>query len=243
MSGHFLLDSALSFYHPFDSVHVCAVDMTALVKWYFPGIALTSPALDRDSFEQILFESGVQAADEFLQCRVFKRQIEWLGGRIAFNRLDHLYFGGSHTIEKRETGEPFIRGSDYSISISHAGDYACAACSLDDSIIGIDIERIRPFDNKKGFFSVAFPEEKYDDMIQCTDYELVRRWTMKESFLKIIGRGFGERLAAVKIRERDILYNETKTESAVVHIEINGHILTIVKVPRAESERLRTMFQ
>jgi phosphopantetheinyl transferase len=243
MSGHFLLDSALSYYQPFDNVHLCIVNMSELNTWYFPGIALTSPALNIHSFEQLLFESGIAVADEFLQCRVFKRQLEWLCGRIAFSRIDAAYLGGSHTIEKKETGEPFIRGSEYSISISHAGDYACAACARDDSIIGIDIERVRPFENKKGFFSVAFPEEKYDEMIKCSDYEIVRRWTMKESFLKIIGRGFGERLTAVKICENDIVYNGDTTESKTVHIEINGHILTVVRVPRTESDRLRNMFQ
>lgn len=75
-------------------------------------------------------------------------------------------------------------------SLSHSGAYA--VCSIGENPVGNDIERIR-----QGRLKVAdrfFTEEELAFVYDAQDEEeitqrMFRIWTMKESFLKVTGRG------------------------------------------------------
>lgn len=88
-------------------------------------------------------------------------------------------------------GKPSLRDHpDIHFSLSHSGDYAI--CSIGETPVGSDIEHIRP-----GRLNVAdrfFTPEEKDFMYAVQDGEEITRrmfriWTMKESFLKVTGRG------------------------------------------------------
>lgn len=75
-------------------------------------------------------------------------------------------------------------------SLSHSGDYAI--CSLGEWETGCDIERVRP--DKIRVAEHFFAEEEKKWLFQADEREeqesrLFRLWTMKESFLKVTGRG------------------------------------------------------
>lgn len=93
--------------------------------------------------------------------------------------------------ELGEWGKPFLKEyPDIHFSLSHSGDYAI--CSIGGKPVGNDIERI-----KEGRLKVAnrfFTPEELRFMYAVQDEEEINRrmfriWTMKESFLKVIGRG------------------------------------------------------
>ena len=90
-----------------------------------------------------------------------------------------------------EWGKPSFRyHPDIHFSLSHSGDFAL--CSIGDKPAGNDIERIRP-----GRLHVAdrfFTAEERNFLYAGQDEEeiterMFRIWTMKESFLKVTGRG------------------------------------------------------
>lgn len=90
-----------------------------------------------------------------------------------------------------EWGKPsFKYHPDIYFALSHSGDYAI--CSIGDRPVGNDIERI-----KGGRLKVAdrfFAQEELEWMYAVQDEEeitkrMFRIWTMKESFLKVTGRG------------------------------------------------------
>ncbi len=74
-------------------------------------------------------------------------------------------------------------------SLTHAGDYVAVA--LDDVPVGIDIEKIRPY--KESLTKRYFGKEEQDMIGTAPDPEKDRMfttiWTLKESFLKMTGRG------------------------------------------------------
>jgi len=92
--------------------------------------------------------------------------------------------------EYNEFSKPFLRNNpNFKFNISHSGDFVVCAIGKED--IGIDIEQIKPIDLNiaKQFFS----ENEYQDLISKPDelrlkyfYDL---WTLKESFIKCIGKG------------------------------------------------------
>ena len=90
-----------------------------------------------------------------------------------------------------EWGKPsFKYHPDIYFALSHSGDYAI--CSIGNRPVGNDIERI-----KGGRLKVAdrfFAQEELEWMYAVQDEEeitkrMFRIWTMKESFLKVTGRG------------------------------------------------------
>ncbi len=90
-----------------------------------------------------------------------------------------------------ENQKPYFKNRpDIHFSVSHSGAFAAAAFS--DGEIGIDIEEIKESDLKiaKRFFA----EDEYSYLENTADnnlrnHEFYRLWTLKESFMKITGKG------------------------------------------------------
>lgn len=122
-----------------------------------------------------------------------KDRMRSLGAGIALNHALAAYGleEGSVMYEIGEWGKPSLKNHpDIHFSLSHSGDYAI--CSIGNRPVGNDIERI-----KAGRLKVAdrffTPEELKFMYAAQEEAEIVQRmfciWTMKESFLKVTGRG------------------------------------------------------
>lgn len=116
-----------------------------------------------------------------------------LGAALALNAALQFYGLCERSMEYvlGDQGKPMFRDHpELHFSLSHAGDYAI--CSLGAWEVGNDIERVRPGklrvaehffaeEEKAWLYQTGLPEERESRMF--------RLWTMKESFLKVTGRG------------------------------------------------------
>ena len=139
-----------------------------------------------------------------------------LGAGIA---LDHAL--APYGLKEREMeyefgewGKPFFKyRPEICFSLSHSGDYAI--CSIGDRPVGNDIELI-----KNGRLKVAdrfFAKEELEWMYAVQDEEeitgrMFRIWTMKESLLKVTGRGM-----ARSLRDFAICMDEERNRIRVKH--------------------------
>lgn len=112
-------------------------------------------------------------------------------------------------ISAKENGKPYAVGLPTEFNISHACDLV--VCAINDTPIGIDIEKIHSVNIKiaKRFFTTAeqtylfgrIPtEEDYDT--EPAEAQLTRFfeiWTGKEAFLKYTGKGLSENPDSVDI--------------------------------------------
>lgn len=102
-------------------------------------------------------------------------------------------------------GKPvFCDYPELHFSLSHSGDYAI--CSLGELELGCDIERMRP--DKMRVADCFYTEEEKAWLYQAKGAEeqesrLFRLWTMKESFLKVTGRGM-----SLSLRDFTVLAGE-----------------------------------
>lgn len=87
-----------------------------------------------------------------------------------------------------EFGKPEINGCK-NFSISHSGDYVIMAVS--DFPVGADIE-LHKDDDYLRLSKVAFcsEEEKYISNSTSKKEDFFKLWTLKESYMKALGRGF-----------------------------------------------------
>lgn len=100
-------------------------------------------------------------------------------------------------------GKPFVPDlPTFEFSLSHAGDWA--VCAVDDRPIGVDIERMDPieFEIARTFFS----REEYGELMRTASEDRLNRfyelWTIKESFIKMTGKGLQTPLDSFSVRKR-----------------------------------------
>jgi 4'-phosphopantetheinyl transferase superfamily/4'-phosphopantetheinyl transferase N-terminal domain len=150
-------------------------------------------------------DSKRAAADLFLagrekalweRCATMKRGTEFLGGRLAAKLCAGLYRESRGLprrpwaeveIYPRGDGRPFCRHADglsHPVSISHSGGWAAALVSCSAAGVGIDIEA-------SSFRARALPEMfGPPELSQLAGGEGARRrWTLKETYGKLTGRG------------------------------------------------------
>lgn len=145
-----------------------------------------------------------------------KDKMRSIGVGVALNHALAAYGLKESSVlyEIGECGKPSLKHyPDIHFSLSHSGDYAI--CSIGNSPVGNDIERI-----KAGRLKVAdrfFTSEELEFMYAVQEEEetaqrMFRIWTMKESFLKATGRGM-----SLPLNSFSVAVDEEKNEIRVKH--------------------------
>lgn len=132
-----------------------------------------------------------------------------------------------------DQGKPVLR--DYPglhFSLSHSGDYAI--CSLGELEVGCDIERIRP--DKMRVADRFYTEEEKRWLYQAKGMEeqesrLFQLWTMKESFLKVTGRGM-----SLPLRDFTVWTGENGTGRIGHSLNDNSYIIKEYDLPEVFRE-------
>ena len=139
-----------------------------------------------------------------------------LGAGVALDHALEMYGLGEREVEYEfgEWGKPSLKYHPaIHFSLSHSGDYAI--CSIGDKPVGNDIERIRMGRLKVAdrFFT---PEELAFLYAVQDDEEITQRmfriWTMKESFLKVTGKGI-----SLPLRDFAVMVDEEADRIRVKH--------------------------
>lgn len=136
------------------------------------------------------------------------------GKKLLYRGLNLLGVPSSDIcIEKTDFGKPFFKDfPNIKFNISHSKNIVI--CVFSDLEIGCDIEEIRPCDLKlaKRFFSEneylyldSLPKEEQDDCF-------FRYWTLKESYIKAVGKGLSLPLNSFEINLSNELYLEKTTQ-------------------------------
>ena len=199
---------------PYGEMVLADVDIALFMNTFFPdapqgrrgvpGVDLMSvPGLDA-----LFLDEERARASAF---RVLKKQAEWLCGRLAVKQATADLLGidpREVTVDTEPEGAPFLAHHKSSpISISHSGDHAVAVISIRPGRrVAVDVERVE--EGRMPHVSrVAFTPKEIDELTGASDDEWYRRWTLKEAYLKYIGKGFHESLKRVEILDCGICHN------------------------------------
>ena len=150
-------------------------------------------------------------------------------GVLLCRALSAAGFDGSElNISYGEHGKPYFPeiSDKFQFSLSHSGNMAMCAFSYSDDgkavPVGCDIELVRKTDIKiaKRFFA---PEE-YERIISLSDENeradlFFRYWTLKESFIKLTGKGLSTPL------DEFVIFRDEKDE---IRVRQNGKIENLI---------------
>ncbi len=194
-----------------DGLTLACVPINGFLRHYLPTLAIEDwrrgrprPIQADDFARPLLARSEIDRVNTF---KSLKRQTEWMAGRLAAKALAQTGRDEALALEEirvahRAQGAPYLKHRpSLSLSISHAHDYAVAGLHRDsDMALGLDLEKHQPLDIPL-MLRTAFSarEERYLDP---TDQDrFFASWTLKEAYLKYLGRGFRESLKQIEILE------------------------------------------
>ena len=120
-----------------------------------------------------------------------------------------------------EKGKPFIRGYPIHFNMSHSGVWVVVAVA--SAPVGIDIEQM-----KRNRLEVArrfFTEPEYKNLMDRPEPERTDHfytlWTLKESYLKAVGRGLTLPLNSVEvIRKQEEYFIDINGTFTAMHLKI-----------------------
>ena len=116
---------------------------------------------------------------------------------------------GAFSIGYREGGKPFLREREgLFFNLSHSGDYVCCAVGREET--GVDIQahtKVRPSLSER--FFTQEDNRRLREAGSEREALFFRMWSIKESYLKLTGKGVGAGLSSFEIEweERAIREN------------------------------------
>lgn len=113
-------------------------------------------------------------------------------------------------------GKPYLHNiNNFEFNISHAGDWV--VCAIDDTPIGIDVEKIKVI-NYSEIAQRFFAKNENRFLKDTSEHKKLRCffkiWTLKESYIKAVGKGL-----SIPLKSFDIDISEDD-----IKIEVNNYV-------------------
>lgn len=207
-----------------DNIQLCFIDITLFVGKYIKQVNSDNFRREKAIYfdPDGLLESYFSAADfeKINQYKILKKQIEWMAGKVAVKKLVAAFTGINENLIQilaKESGAPFLPDfPEISISITHSGQYAVAGIGLNKYTVAVDIEKIEA-NRMESVGRVAFSERELSALKGKGDVLHYTFWTVKEAFLKFIGKGFAEGLKKVEFIDGGIVHHGKRIDG--LHID------------------------
>ncbi|MBU3198547.1 4'-phosphopantetheinyl transferase superfamily protein [Clostridium estertheticum] len=162
----------------------------------------------KDKIDGLLEYISKEKIDKFKKFKFKEDILRSVYGDILIRNIICRYFNIKNNeinFMKGLYGKPYLKDvKEFNFNISHSGNWV--VCVVDKKEVGIDIEQIKPIEiaiAKKNFTT-----EEYERIIGQKDYLRISMfynlWTLKESFIKIIGKGLYIPLNSFNVN----IYNE-----------------------------------
>ncbi|PXV95735.1 4'-phosphopantetheinyl transferase [Lachnotalea glycerini] len=127
------------------------------------------------------------------------------------------------TFQYNEYGKPYLaKYQDIYFNISHSGEWV--VCGIGDIPLGVDVEMVAHgnIDLAKRFFTNQEYSYIMQQPLNNQPYAFCSLWTLKESYIKAVGKGLGIALDSFRFEEKEnkiYLYHEENLEYDYVFLK------------------------
>jgi len=175
------------------------------------------PTLDLDA---ALAEISEQRCEKALRFKYEQGQRECVAAYLLLKQALRKEYGieDNPTLAEREGGKPYIVGhEDIHFNFSHCRE--AVVCAVSSEEVGIDVERIRPYNDNLSRYVLNDEEYEYVKSADNPALEFTKLWTMKEALLKLTGEGIRDDL-------KQVLVGATAKLDTTIRIE-RGYAYTV----------------
>jgi 4'-phosphopantetheinyl transferase len=174
-----------------------------------------------------LFGKIRKAKQEKLEKFKFREdKLRCLFGELLVKYAFDKYYGIEYSKEiifEDKFGKPYLKDKQISFNISHSGNWAAVVCYVNDA--GIDVEKMEnpPYEILTDTFTqdeIAQIENCPPRLKACMFYKM---WTLKESYIKMLGQGLSIPLHSFSINagdENNITVQENSHPAEGVHFRL-----------------------
>ncbi|PID78333.1 MAG: hypothetical protein CSA18_01980 [Deltaproteobacteria bacterium] len=221
----------------YHETEICIIDIYKLFNWYSSNYLKDHSLYAKaEKIKPSDFPSQIFSAHEFKiinNFKTLKKQFEWISARTGLKHLvkknfPYIPFKNIET-EKEKNGAPWLKNLPFlNISISHSGRYAVAAINKVQKI-GMDLEKLKDI-NTKHILYAGFSGREIKNLSSKKYNEILKLWTIKESYLKYIRKGFNESLKKVEIIKNKIYYKNLPVENISIDsfFLLDNYVLSFV---------------
>ncbi|MBA4534784.1 4'-phosphopantetheinyl transferase family protein [Brevibacillus halotolerans] len=170
--------------------------------------ALHIPAeLEKDTFTRLLDHVSQEKREKILR---FHRREDAYRGLLAdllvrYILLTHHFISKEEIqFEYNEYGKPYLPYTNCNVNLSHSGEWVVCGTGIEP--VGIDVEQQKPIEMEiaKHYFS----KQEYTDLVVKSEGEeqlsyFYDLWTLKESYIKAVGKGLSIPLSSFSIRKNE----------------------------------------
>ena len=160
-------------------------------------------SLNDDSFNKLLLSVKKYRREKIEKLALKESKYLSLGVELLIRKacedfgIDYL----SEEIVIGEYGKPSFKNSKFFFNTSHSGKYAL--CVISNVEVGCDIEEIKEYKPRVAERFFTEKENNYLSLTNDKDGLFYRLWTLKESYIKCIGKGFGMSLNDFELDNND----------------------------------------
>lgn len=173
---------------------------------------------NEDTVLEMLRHLPAHSQERFSAYSNLRSKIQSLAGEVLARYATGHYIGQPFNLGVLQTGKngkPYFASPKHiHFNISHSGKYI--VCGVSTSEIGIDVERIRRVNLR--IAERYFSEREMNDLLQLNEDErmeyFITLWTIKEAYLKSIGRGLTQKLNTFTITKIHEQYKLTGNKQA-----------------------------
>lgn len=98
-------------------------------------------------------------------------------------------------------GKPYLASGAIQFSLSHT--HGCAACTVSDEAVGVDVQAYRPVQEALTRRVLSEAEYAVYKTHPAPEDYFFQQWTLRESYMKYTGRGLSEGLRSLIFTESD----------------------------------------
>ena len=183
---------------------------------------LEDPLQNRKLLEQV----GPERRKNVLRYRMLNDRKRSLGAGIIIKKILNENGLSESSLKYSENGKPVA--DNLFFNVSHAGDYVAGV--LSDCEVGCDIEQIAdaPFEIAEHYFNLT--ECEYIKSQHDKNKAFFTLWTLKESYMKMTGRGMSLPLDSFEIIRKDqgfVLGKSPKRPGFFRTMEFENYIFSV----------------
>ena len=185
-------------------------------------------SLNEESFNRLLLSVKNYRKEKIAKLSLQKSKYLSLAVELLIRKacedfgIDYL----KEEIVLNEFGKPSFKSSKYFFNTSHSGQYAL--CVISDVEVGCDIEEIKEYKPRVAERFFSDKENLYINVSEDKNDMFFRIWTLKESFMKCIGKGFAEPISSFELefKDNDVVIRE-KDEFHFIESKYNNYRISI----------------